>query len=192
MTRTFLAIDLSDEARATLRRTLRRVGAALPGVRLSDAADLHLTLAFLGEIDDETLAAVVRLTEEAALQTSPFTLALGRLGIFGPPYAPRVLWAGVDGDLHRLSAFQRRLTESLEQIGFPRESRPYAPHLTLARINHPLAAASLAQLTTLLAEAPAHPVRWKVADVRVMRSDLSAKGARYSALTVAPFSKPHT
>lgn len=191
MTRTFLAIDLSDDARATLRRTLRRVGSALPGVRLVTAEDLHLTLAFLGEIDDEALAAVVKLTQEVAQQTSPFTLALGKLGIFGAPHAPRVLWASVGGDLHRLSTLQQHLAESLELIGFPRESRPYAPHLTLARINRPLVAASLAQLTTLLAEAPSHPTRWTVAEVRVMRSDLSANGARYTALSVAPFSQRH-
>ncbi len=189
MTRTFIAVNLSEAARATLRRMLRRVGSALPGVRLINPDDLHLTLAFLGEVDDATLANVVTLAQEVAHHTSPFTLSLGGIGIFGPPYAPRVVWAGVGGDLRRLAALQLRLTESLEEIGFPRESRPYSPHLTLARIYRPLAAASLAQLTAMVAETPRHPTHWPVAEIRVMRSDLSAKGARYSALSVAPFSQ---
>lgn len=190
MTRTFIAVNLSETARAALRRTLRRVGSALPGVRLVNPDDLHLTLAFLGEIDDATLAAVVTLTQEAARETSPFTLNLGKLGIFGPPYAPRVVWAGVGGDLRRLGALQQRLAESLETLGFPRESRPYAPHLTLARIYRPLAATPLAQLTAMLAETPRRPAHWPVSEIRVMRSDLNAKGARYTALSVAPFSQP--
>ncbi len=190
MTRTFIAVNLSDAAHATLRRTLRRVGSALPGVRLVNPDDLHLTLAFLGEIDDAALAAVVTLTQEVAQQTSPFTLTLDKLGIFGQPHAPRVVWVGVGGDLRRLAALQQRLAESLEALGFPRESRPYAPHLTLARITRPLAATSLAQLTALLAEAPRHPTRWPVAEIRVMRSDPNAKGARYAALSVAPLSQP--
>ncbi len=190
MTRTFIAVNLSDAAHVTLRRTLRRVGRALPGVRLVNPDDLHLTLAFLGEIDDAALAAVVTLTQEVAQQTSPFTLTLDKLGIFGQPHAPRVVWVGVGGDLRRLAALQQRLAESLEALGFPRESRPYAPHLTLARITRPLAATSLAQLTALLAEAPRHPTRWPVAEVRVMRSDPNAKGARYAALSVAPLSQP--
>lgn len=190
MTRVFIAVELGDEARATLRRTLRRVGSALPGMRLVNPDDLHLTLAFLGEIDDTALDAVITVTQEVASQTSPFTLSLGSLGIFGPPHAPRVLWAGVGGDLRRLSELQSTTATALEAMGFPRESRPYAPHLTLARINRPLAAASLAKLTELLAEAPVRRARWTVADVRVMRSDIGAQGARYTALSVAPCSKP--
>lgn len=192
MTRTFLAVDLSDDARAALRLTLRRVGSALPGVRLVNPDDLHLTLAFLGEIDDETVAVVVKLAQEVARETHPFALSLGKLGIFGPPHAPRVVWAGVGGNLRRLTTLQHGLADALESLGFPPETRPYAPHLTLARISRPLGAASLAQLTALLAEPLKRTTRWTVADLRVMRSDLSASGPRYSTLSVAPFATPHT
>src|SRR5574340_818149 len=114
MTRVFIALDLSDAAREALGRDLRRLARALPAARLSDSASLHLTLAFLGEMDDATLAAVIAATGEVARATEPFELALAKLGVFGPREAPHVIWAGVGGDLPSLRAFQRRLTDALE------------------------------------------------------------------------------
>lgn len=187
MTRTFLALDLSDEARGALRSLLRRVAAAVPSARVVNADDLHLTLVFLGELADDTLAAVIELTRLTAAIYTPFTLALDRMGVFGPPHAPRVIWTGVDGDLRDLVTLQRNLADGLELLGFPRESRPYSPHLTLARINHPLSATELPRLTALLAESAPRRVRWTVAEARVMRSETSQTGPRYSLLSAAPF-----
>jgi 2'-5' RNA ligase len=191
MTRVFIALHLSDDARAALGRELRRLGRALPGVRLSDPASLHLTLAFLGEIDDATLAAVIALTGEVARATPPFHLALGRLGIFGPPEAPRVVWAGVGGELPRLRALQRRLSEALEPLGFPRDPRPFSPHLTLARIKQTLDEVTTLRLHRLLADKAPPPTRWRVAEARVMRSELAAAtGSHYTVLSVALFADP--
>jgi RNA 2',3'-cyclic 3'-phosphodiesterase len=190
MTRTFIALDLSEAARAALRGELRRLTQALPDVRFVDPASLHLTLAFLGELDDETLAAVIALAGEVARHAAPFELALAGLGVFGPPAAPRVVWAGVGGETRPLLALQRRLAAALEAAGFPREQRPFAPHLTLARLKRPLDTAALQRLDRLLASSDSTSgsgaPRWRVADLRVMRSELAAAGARYTALSVAP------
>lgn len=187
MTRVFIAIDLSDDARAALGRELRRLARALPGVRLSDPASLHLTLAFLGEVDDATLAAVIALTGEVARETAPFHLALGKLGVFGSREAPHVVWAGVGGDLPQLRAFQFRLTEALEKLGIPRDPRPFFPHLTLARRKQAPMSGDTRHLAKLLDGRPPAPTPWRVTEARVMRSDLSTTGASYSVLRIAPF-----
>lgn len=194
MTRTFIALDLSEAAREALRRELRRLARALPDVRFVDPASLHLTLAFLGELDDDTLAAVVALSNDVANMAPPFELALADLGVFGPPAAPRVIWAGVGGEMHRLLALHARLADALAAQGFPREQRPFSPHLTLARLKRPLDLAARQRLDTLLAKptpnpsagSATRPTRWRVDDLRVMRSELAATGARYTALSVAP------
>jgi len=190
MTRTFIALDLSEAARAALRSELRRLAQALPDVRFVDPGSLHLTLAFLGELDDATLAAVIALAGEVARHVAPFELALAGLGVFGPPTAPRVIWAGVGGETRPLLALQRRLAAGLEAEGFPREQRPFSPHLTLARLKRPLNDAARQRLDKLLASpastAASRALRWRVADLRVMRSELAATGARYTALSVAP------
>jgi 2'-5' RNA ligase len=187
MTRTFIALDLSDAARVALQRDLRRLARTLPDVRFVNPADLHLTLAFLGELDDEALAATIALSEVVARQTAPFHLALAGLGAFGPPNAPRVIWAGVGGETARLLALQRRLADALVAQGFPREQRPYAPHLTLARLKRPLDEAASQRLRALLAGPAPQPTRWQVADLRVMRSETAPTGAHYTALNIAPF-----
>ena len=187
LTRVFLALDLSATARDALRRELRRLARALPTVRLADPADLHLTLAFLGELDDAALAAVTAVASEVAQGTAPFHLALARLGVFGPPTAPRVIWVGVGGETGRLLALQRRLADALAAQGFPREQRPFAPHLTLARLKRPLAAEERQRLGALLAGPTPRLARWQARDLRVMRSVLSATGARYTPLHIAPF-----
>ncbi len=186
MTRVFIALDLSETARETLRRDLRRLARALPDVRFVDPASLHLTLAFLGELEDDALATVIALTGEVARQTAPFALALAGLGVFGAPAAPRVIWAGVGGETHRLLALQRRLADALAAQGFPREQRPFSPHLTLARLKRPLDDAAYLRLRAQLDGPAPQTTRWRVADLRVMRSDLAATGARYTALSVAP------
>ena len=190
VTRTFIALDLSEVARTALRGELRRLARALPDVRFVDPDSLHLTLAFLGELDDDTLAAVIALAGEVARHTAPFELALAGLGVFGPPTALRVIWAGVGGETRSLLALQRRLAAALEAEGFPREQRPFSPHLTLARLKRPLDAAARQRLDKLLASPASKPAsweaRWRVADLRVMRSELAATGARYTALSVAP------
>lgn len=185
MTRTFIALDLSEATRGALQREIRRLARALPDVRFVDPDTLHLTLAFLGELDDDALATTITLADEAARPARPFELALSGLGVFGPPAAPRVIWAGVGGETRALHGLQRRLADALEAQGFPRESRPFSPHLTLARLKRPLDEAAYIRLRGLLAAPTPRSTRWPVSELRVMRSELTADGARYTALSIA-------
>ncbi len=186
LTRTFVAVELGDEARAHLTREIARLGRALPGVRWADPANLHLTLAFLGELDGERLAAVGAAADEAALAVKPFTLEVEGLGSFGPAHAPRVIWAGLGGNLQRLSQLYEALAAALEARGFPREVRPFAPHLTLARLKAPLAAAEAQRLASLLRDGGTGSRRTgasiPVDHISVMKSELLRLAARYTCL----------
>jgi 2'-5' RNA ligase len=148
---------------------------------------MHLTLAFLGGLDDDQLAAAMAAVDETAVAASPFTLRIEGLGTFGPPYAPRVVWAGLGGDVRALMAVQRRLAHALEARGFPPEERPFAPHLTLARLKDRLDSDALQRLSSLVrAPSPAKaplPVR----SLAVMKSELHHTGAVYTRLRECPF-----
>jgi 2'-5' RNA ligase len=184
--RTFVAVDLGDEARAHLTREIARLGRALPGVRWSDPANLHLTLAFLGELDDERLAAVGAAAEAAALAVKPFTLEVAGLGSFGPAQAPRVIWAGLGGNLQRLGQLYEALDAALEAHGFSREARPFAPHLTLARLKAPPTAGEAQRLASLLRDGGTGSRRTgapiPVDHISVMKSELLRPAARYTTL----------
>lgn len=181
-TRTFIAIELGDAARAALARTITSLARELPGVRFVEPASLHLTLAFLGDLDEAQLEQATQATAAAAQLSAPFALSVVGLGSFGPPHAPRVIWAGVGGNLRALTATQRALADELAARGFAREERPFAPHLTLARLKRPLDADAQGRLAQRLA-APA-PTGAPIAarELSVMKSTPLPAGAMYSRL----------
>jgi RNA 2',3'-cyclic 3'-phosphodiesterase len=185
-TRTFIAVELPNGARAALQAHIARLSRALPRLRFQPLDSLHLTLAFLGELDDEQLAAATQATVSAAPTASRFALTVAGLGIFGPPYAPRVLWCGVGGDVAALLRLQAALADRLEAAGFPREERPFAPHLTLARFKQPLDSAALQRLTGILATPSVAETPFAVESLSVMKSELLRPAARYTRLRACP------
>ncbi len=194
MTRTFIAIDLNDEARGYLHQQIQRLASSLPRVRWVDPETLHLTLAFLGELDDAQLAQATQATLETARAVHPFTVRVGSLGMFGPAHNPRVIWVGLAGSLQPLLSLQARLAERLARDGFPPDERPYAPHLTLARIKAPLNSYERTMLGRAMASAtPAssrsdqRPPDLPVAHLSVMKSDVTRAGPIYTRLHLCPF-----
>jgi len=191
MTRTFLALELPDAVKDALRGWIERLARVIPEVRWVDPASLHLTLAFLCELDDAHLEAATQAAMAVASTHAPFTLRLAHLGIFGSARSPRVIWVGLAGEQARLLAVQAALADNLAACGFPREDRPFAPHLTLARIKAPLADEAL----TALAQAQGEPVKdvsWQADAIAVMKSELVRPTARYTALSRWPFTSART
>lgn len=182
-TRTFIAVALSDQAREALRREMASLANAAPSVRWVNVASLHLTLAFLSDLEDERLAAAHEATQIAASQGAPFALTLDGLGAFGSPHAPRVIWADVGGEVAKLRRIQSTLAGELDQRGFPPQEHPaYAPHLTLARVKHRLPATELTTLQQRMNSPLTHTATWTVATLDVMKSELARPAARYTTL----------
>lgn len=185
LTRTFVAVELDEAVRATLERRIARLRSVAPGIRWTDPANLHLTLAFLGELEGERLSAVMEATAAAARLAHPFRLVVGQSGYFGPRWSPRVIWAGVGGETAKLLAAQEALARELEQRGFSRDERPFAPHLTLARLKERLAPETLGALLREI-EMPARHTssrgKMRVERLSVMKSELRRPEARYTHL----------
>jgi len=181
-TRTFLAIGLDDATRRALGRTRDRLARELPSMRFVELASVHLTLGFLGEIDDAQLAATHAAAGACAREVAPFTLALGRVDVFGPLYAPRVLWVGVGGATDRLRAAQRRLVAELDARALPHDDKPFAAHLTLARRQRALSPDEQTRLQAIMAEPAPSSVSWLADEIAVMASELHQSGARYRRL----------
>lgn len=131
--RLFIAIDLSDGARAACARVqaaIRRTGAH---VSCPEPAHLHLTLCFLGDTFAARVADVCDVMEMSVASTPPFTLHVGGIGEYGRPGHPRVIWAGIQPSFE-LSALQERLRLGLIARNFFCDPRPFSPHITLARV----------------------------------------------------------
>ncbi|MGA9172520.1 MAG: RNA 2',3'-cyclic phosphodiesterase [Thermoactinomyces sp.] len=95
--------------------------------------DYHITLKFLGNCTAQQIKGITEELRGQAETHSPFSLKLKGLGTFGRPDSPRILWAGVGGDLPALELLERRIVNRLIPLGFSPEERPYRPHVTLAR-----------------------------------------------------------
>ncbi len=197
MTRTFIAIELDESLQRFLGEIISQAARELPNLRWVDPLGIHLTLAFLGELTDEQLAAAIDAAHEAAQQAIPFAYRLKGLGVFGSSLQPRVIWMGVEeqpsGQVEGspLQLLHRALNKELEQRGFELEKRPFSPHLTLARIKQALSPYELQSLQRLLhsKQAAVSSPLYHVNHLSVMKSVLSRAGAKYTCLRECTFLK---
>jgi 2'-5' RNA ligase len=180
--RVFCAIELPKEVRERAANHVRNLRSALSDARASwpRAENLHLTLKFFGEIASNRVETLSQAVARAAQASQPFKLRIEGTGAFPPRGAPRVLWLGVIDSSGSLAQLQSHLEDECESLGFPRESRPFRPHLTLARIRSPQGARALAKLHQ---EMSFEAVEFPVTELILMRSELSAGGSRYTAIS---------
>lgn len=128
--RLFIAVKLPEKTRSALVR----LRCDIPGARWVPAEQIHLTLAFLGDVDDEGVA---RLTDRLSrINASPFTLRFGGSGCFPDRRRPRVLWVGLEHE-SRLLDLAAKVHVAVKDCGIVLEERPFSPHITLARIKVP-------------------------------------------------------
>jgi len=108
---------------------------SLTGIRWIAQENLHFTLKFLGSVEDKKVAPIMQALEEALRPVQCFSLGGKRIGVFPNIKRARVLWIGLQGQgLHRIA---EEVETALEPLGFPREGRDFAPHLTLGRWRNP-------------------------------------------------------
>ena len=139
--RLFYGLELPEDVRARAGAWLedaRVRSQAFRGARVdwTAAANLHVTLKFLGQVKENEVPGVLAEGTEAARHAKPFRLSVGGLGAFpsGDSKPARILWAGVQEPTGRLGLLVQSLEARLEGLGFIRETRPFHPHLTLGRV----------------------------------------------------------
>ncbi|WP_337103397.1 RNA 2',3'-cyclic phosphodiesterase [Paenibacillus sp. YIM B09110] len=129
--RLFIALPLPIQIKDQLKRWVQQNKGSLPFRKWTHPDDYHITLQFLGELPADKLEDLNIALADIHYPT--FELHLAEVGTFGPPVAPRVLWAAVDGDLSQLTALHGEVVKKTSPLGFVPEERSYKPHITLAR-----------------------------------------------------------
>ncbi len=186
--RLFVACELPQAARDALARVQEELRAQGAGrLRWVRPQGIHLTLKFLGGVPADKLGAIEEAL--AAAVDSPFTLnlRLDGVGSFGGRQRLRVVWIGLEGDTEDLARLAALVEEALEPLGFPRERRPFSPHLTLARVPDHASVEERRRLAEMLEsfQPPSLP-SLTVSEVRLMQSFLEPTGARYQRLAAFP------
>lgn len=131
--RLFVAVTMPAAVLADLAAAVDGVR-TLPGApRWGDPARWHLTLAFLGDVDEDRVEPVGSALRPVAATPGRFRLAVGGAGTFPERGRPRVLWVGLAGDLDMLTALAGDTADTARRAGVRLERRPFRPHLTLGR-----------------------------------------------------------
>lgn len=127
----FIGIPVSADIRDKLSDWQDDFRLLFPYKQWTNQHDLHITLKFLGAVDDKTIQSVIKTLQPIKNQER-FTLHVGGIGTFGKTNSPRVLWAGVEK--HRqLISLHHYIETSLAACGFSQEKRAYQPHITLGK-----------------------------------------------------------
>jgi 2'-5' RNA ligase len=173
--RIFIALDIPADVRAGLTKYMDRARLLAPEARWVRVEGLHVTLKFVGHVDD----AVVEQMKVAlaSIKAAPFAVKFAGVGFFPNPNAARVFWAAVDGGDH-LPLLASTIDAALEKLGFPRETKPYHPHLTLARTS----TRPLRELQPLLAEPPPQFGTMTAREFFLYQSQPQKGGSKYTRL----------
>jgi 2'-5' RNA ligase len=133
--RTFIAVELPDDVRARLLALQELLARAGGDVKWVEEENLHVTLLFLGEVDERDLPAVCTAVGKACAAVPAFPLSVEGVGSFGKPQRPRTLWAGVGEGHEELVALHAAIEGPLLALGcYRREERKFTPHVTLGRV----------------------------------------------------------
>jgi 2'-5' RNA ligase len=175
--RAFVAIFPPPELQAAIAGALETVQRLNDKVRWVRPDNIHLTLKFLGNVQEETLGNVCAALEKTCAGHEPFDIGLARLGAFPSARRARILWAGVNAGSDRLRALAAGLESALTPLGFEREKRAFTPHLTLGRVRSRPADFDDALPTTTIGD-----LRFRVRHIELMASTLSLEGATYRTI----------
>ena len=200
MIRAFLAVELNEDLKKSLVQVQQdlkqRLGRDLTkDVRISwvQPSSIHLTIKFLGDIDEALVEPMRRALEEMLKEHQAIHIPIERLGVFPHAQQPRALWVGASEewergeDAKRLAALHRSVEDCCELLDFAPESRPLSPHLTLARIKAGERHLGQALAKSGVMDRPLSVGTLAVESVVLMKSELRPAGPVYTKLWEARF-----
>lgn len=189
--RAFIAIQLSDDLKRQIRDLQADVQRQAPGLEKLGWVrpdGIHLTLRFLGDIEEGQIEALRELLQRASA-VAPFALEARGVGAFPDARRPRVIWLGLSGEaraMEKLCHLQKVIEDGVVEMGFPPEPRPFRAHLTLARVRDRGPMTALGKILGLNQDRMVG--RWTAGSVALIRSELRPGGSVYTTLVELPFS----
>jgi RNA 2',3'-cyclic 3'-phosphodiesterase len=186
--RTFIGVALDKAIRdrtVALQEMLGRTGTEAKWV---EPENLHVTMLFLGEVDEREVANVCGIVSQVSAEHSSFLMSVESAGCFPNARRPRILWVGVKEGAQSLCDLHDALEIPLQEWGYRREERKYTPHITLGRVKSD-------RSTDTLAAALVQHAGWKggeilVRELHVMGSQLTPQGPVYTVLSRAKLAGP--
>ena len=133
--RVFISIDIDDKEIlykiGKLGQEIKKLGALL---KLVELQNIHMTLKFLGEVDEKDLQLIYSAINEATKGFKKFNIKIKGLGAFPSLSNPRVVWVGVSEGKEELTSLANRVSSKLKDLGFMGDTKPFTPHITIGRV----------------------------------------------------------
>ncbi len=134
--RFFIALEITNENLAQIQQIQQSLSNLIPQAKLTNPDKLHLTLAFIGEQPDYLKTHLIEVLNKAVEGISRFSITPSYINAFPNLHNPHVLWLGVNGQIDKLIIIQQRLTDNLADLHLPLDTRPFTPHITIAKLNN--------------------------------------------------------
>jgi 2'-5' RNA ligase len=177
--RTFVAVDMPQEIKMELDSLVSKFRDVAPDIRWVKAANLHLTLRFLGDIPKDTIADLAAKLENNLSGFGPFEISLAGIGGFPNLKRARVVWIGGGQGSDKLYELAPRVEKACRDSGFGPADKPFSSHLTIGRVKFPKVHE---RLISLLESTNFESPLFTVDEVVVFKSDLLPAGPRYTRL----------
>jgi 2'-5' RNA ligase len=180
--RTFIAVDIGKPIRDRAVALQEKLAQASGAVKWVEPENLHVTLLFLGEVEDREVPTICRVVAEQTQLHPSFPMSIERAGCFPNARRPRIFWIGVGQGTQELCALHDALEPPLLDLGcYRREERKYTPHITLGRVKSERPADQLA--AALAKQAGWQGGQVVVREILVMSSELTPQGPIYTILS---------
>lgn len=179
--RTFIAVDLPQQVKMEIDKMTAGFRQLNANIRWVKAANLHLTLRFLGDIPEESVPALADSIKDGTEGFGRFDLSLSGLGAFPNLRRPRVIWIGSGSGTDRLKNLAAKVEQATIESGFGKGDKPFSSHLTIGRVKFPK---GLDQLLTQIEKTGYESQLFGVNEVSIFKSDLSPAGPKYTRLEV--------
>ena len=182
--RSFIAIELSSLIKSKIEEIQNKLKSSTSSVRWVRPEGIHLTLKFLGNIEEEKISEISDVVTQCTSDITSFPLTVRTLGSFPNEKNPKVIWVAASDDSGNLSKLQQTLENRLSRVGFKVEKRTFSPHLTLGRLKSPKGKREL--INNLADYKQLECGTFKAQEVCLFKSELKPSGAIYTKLKVFP------
>jgi len=181
--RAFIAIELPREIKDYLKQLQDKLKTAGLDLKLVEPVNIHLTLKFLGEINEQQTEKIIKAMENVSDTKPAFKISLGNLGVFPKITSPRIIWIGIDVGASETIQIAKELEEKISLFGIPREEKRFSAHITIARIKSAINIEGLVQnLKHLTGQKQKAELGFQATRISLIKSTLTPKGPLYETL----------
>ncbi len=184
--RAFIAIELPQEIKDTLGRLQAKLKTAEADVKWVEPKNIHLTLKFLGEIDEQTTEKIKSFLEKIPNAQKQFKINLSSPGAFPSPASPRVIWVGIKQGNAEIKGIAIFLEKQSAEIGLPPENKEFSAHITIGRVRSGKNRGELSKILSDLSQNSLEDQQFTADKITLFKSTLSSNGPIYETVKEFP------